>query len=145
MVLICRTWACYDPETGASRSGHVCFTEPIECVRSYIERGGEKYLLLKAIGELFSERCAKKCKAFKSVIRSVIPQSILMCDYDDVSLLVSFMKFSCWRTFDKLLVVVLFPCHSDGLSALPDTDLDPNLGTDIRPKNGYCSDWRSES
>ena len=87
LVSVCRTWACYDPETGASRSGHVCFTEPIECVRSYIERGGEKYLLLKAIGELFSERCVKKCKAFKSVIRNVIPQSILMCDYDDVSLL----------------------------------------------------------
>ena len=87
LVSVCRTWACYDPETGASRSGHVCFTEPIECVRSYIERGGEKYLVLKAIGELFSERCVKKCKAFKSVIRNVIPQSILMCDYDDVSLL----------------------------------------------------------
>ena len=63
----------------------MCFTEPVECVRSYIERGGEKCVLLKVLWELFSERCTKKCRAFNSVIRNVIPQSILMCDYDDVS------------------------------------------------------------
>ena len=40
--------------------------------------------------------------------------------------------------------LVPLPSHTDvvtyGLFTLPDTDLDPNPGTDLRPKNRYSSD-----
>ena len=38
-----------------------------------------------------------------------------------------------------------FFVQSDGLFILPDTDSDPDPDTDIRPKNGYSSDWGSGS
>ena len=38
---------------------------------------------------------------------------------------------------------VEYACY--GLFTLPDTDSDPNPGTDICPKNTYSSDWGSES
>ena len=45
--------------------------------------------------------------------------------------------------------LIPLPSHTDvvtyGLCTLPDTDLDPNPGTDLRPKNRYSSDWGSES
>ena len=42
--------------------------------------------------------------------------------------------------FFRMLCVDMFE-YVNGLFTLPDSDSDPNPGTDFHSKNGYSSDW----